>query len=256
MEMLLQLDRIGKNFRSHQRLVTALQAVSINIDKGEFVSIIGPSGCGKSTLLKIVAGLIPYDEGWIQYLWDRDRYKGNDIGFVFQEPVLLPWKDVLDNARFPADMFGWDKSRYNEIARQLLELVGLGSFEHAFPHELSGGMRQRVSIVRAWTYDPPLLLMDEPFGALDMLTREHLNDLLMDLWARDNKTVLFVTHSVEEAVFLSDRVIVMSARPGRISSDIKIDLPRPRNKSTRDKTVFYEYIKQLRTVLGNDAHEV
>lgn len=249
MEDLVRMQNLGKTFQTAHQVVSALDGITATLNQGEFVSIIGPSGCGKSTLLKIIAGLAPYDSGRLEWLWDRSSRLGQDIGFVFQEPVLLPWKNVLDNARFPADMFGWPRAQSTAKVRSLLHQVGLGNFEKSFPHELSGGMRQRVAIVRAWMYDPVLLLMDEPFGALDMLTRERMNDLLVELWAQDSKTVLFVTHSVDEAVYLSDRVIVMTPRPGRVYSELPIALGRPRGAAVRDNPLFHRYLRDIRAML-------
>lgn len=224
----------------------ALKDINLDVKQGEFISILGPSGCGKSTLLKILGGLEKLSSGTMEYKGGNDH----ELGFVFQDSVLLPWKNVQENAEFPLVI----KKKLNDENKKklddLLELAGLSEFKTALPRELSGGMRQRVSIVRALSYDAPLLLMDEPFGALDAMTRDHLNEELLKIWQRTNKTIIFVTHSIEEATFLSDRVIVMSPRPGRIKEVVNIDLPRPRGERTRNDERFAEYNKYLRGIIG------
>lgn len=224
----------------------ALKDINLDVKQGEFISILGPSGCGKSTLLKILGGLEKLSSGTMEYKGGN----GHELGFVFQDSVLLPWKNVQENAEFPLVI----KKKLNDENKkkldELLELAGLSEFKTALPRELSGGMRQRVSIVRALSYDAPLLLMDEPFGALDAMTRDHLNEELLKIWQRTNKTIIFVTHSIEEATFLSDRVIVMSPRPGRIKEIVNIDLPRPRGEQTRNDERFAEYNKYLRGIIG------
>lgn len=224
----------------------ALKDINLDVKAGEFISILGPSGCGKSTLLKIIGGLEKLSSGTMEYNGGKDH----ELGFVFQDSVLLPWKNVQQNAEFPLVI----KKKLNEENKkkldELLTLAGLYDFRTALPRELSGGMRQRVSIVRALSYDAPLLLMDEPFGALDALTRDHLNEELLKIWQRTNKTIIFVTHSIEEATFLSDRVIVMSPRPGQIKEIVNIDLPRPRGERTRNDERFAEYNKYLRGLIG------
>lgn len=224
----------------------ALDNINLNIRQSEFISIIGPSGCGKSTLLKIIGNLEKPSKGNIRY---RDGIN-QQMGFVFQDATLLPWKNVQKNAEFPLEI--QKKKTKENLAKldELLELSGLTEFKTALPRELSGGMRQRVSIVRALSYDAPLLLMDEPFGALDALTRDSLNEQLLHIWENTKKTIIFVTHSIEEAVFLSDRVVVMSPRPGRIKEIVDIELPRPRGESTRNSSVFTEYSKYLRGIIG------
>ena len=214
--------------------------------KGDRVGFIGPNGCGKSTLLRIIGNLDKPTSGTIEYRDGADQ----QMGFVFQDSVLLPWKNVRQNAEFPLVIQKKQTKENEEKLDELLELAGLSEFKTALPRELSGGMKQRVSIVRALSYDAPLLLMDEPFGALDALTRDHLNEELLKIWQKTKKTVIFVTHSIEEATFLSDRVLVMSARPGRVKEMVEIDLPRPRGEATRNDPKFTEYNKYLRGIIG------
>ena len=225
---------------------TALNDINLTINQGEFVTICGKSGCGKSTLLRIIGNLDKPTSGTIEYRDGADQ----QMGFVFQDSVLLPWKNVRQNAEFPLVIQKKQTKENEEKLDELLELAGLSEFKTALPRELSGGMKQRVSIVRALSYDAPLLLMDEPFGALDALTRDHLNEELLKIWQKTKKTVIFVTHSIEEATFLSDRVLVMSARPGRVKEMVEIDLPRPRGEATRNDPKFTEYNKYLRGIIG------
>ncbi len=229
--------------------VPAVEAVDLTVREGELVALIGPSGCGKSTLLRMVAGLIEPSAGRIDWAPGHQRQPGRDIGFVFQEPVLLPWLSVLDNVRFPLDAFRVPRSAGNDRARALLSMVGLDGFERALPKELSGGMRQRVAIARALADDPPLLLMDEPFGALDLLTRDRLNDELLALWSATGKTILLVTHSVEEAAYLADRIVVMSPRPARIKRIHDSPLPAPRGEATKLDPRFAQLMAALRADL-------
>lgn len=224
----------------------ALEDINFEVRPSEFISIIGPSGCGKSTLLKIIGNLEKPTGGRILY---RDG-QNQEMGFVFQDSVLLPWKNVRQNAEFPLVIKKKATPENEEKLDQLLELAGLSEFKDALPRELSGGMKQRVSIVRALSYDAPLLLMDEPFGALDALTRDHMNVELLRIWSQTGKTILFVTHSISEAVFLSDRVVVMSARPGKIKEIVPVDLPRPRDEQTRKLSKFSEYSNYLRGIIG------
>ena len=217
---------------------------------GEFLSIVGPSGCGKSTLLKILAGLMPASEG--AALLNASPIEGprKDIGVVFQSPVLFPWRSVLGNVLLPADVQHLGRARMTARALDLLALVGLTGFEHRYPWELSGGMQQRVALVRALIHDPALLLMDEPFGALDALTREAMNVELQRIWLDRRKTVVFITHSTTEAVFLADRVAVMTARPGKIGDLFAIDLPRPRPLDVMTTEKFGGYVRRVRAALN------
>jgi NitT/TauT family transport system ATP-binding protein len=228
--------------------LTALQDISLEVGRGEFVSLIGPSGCGKSTLLRIVGDIIDPTAGSVTVNGKPARRArlDRDYGIVFQSPVLYDWRTVSKNISLPLEMLGWDRSRRSKRVKQMLELVELESFGNHHPWQLSGGMQQRVSIARAFSFSPALLLMDEPFGALDEMTRERLNMELLQIWAEVGSTVIFVTHSIQEAVFLSTQVAVMSARPGRIAGIVPIDLPRPRTAATREEPRFFELVTEVR----------
>lgn len=230
--------------------VLALKDIDFTIGDGEFVSVVGPSGCGKSTLLKILAGLLPPSAGDAALNGTRIEGARRDIGVVFQTPVLFPWRNVLGNVMLPSDVQGLDKAEMKRRALDLVNLVGLQGFENRYPRELSGGMQQRVGIIRALIHDPAILLMDEPFGALDAMTRETMNVELQRIWMERRKTVLFITHSTGEAVFLADRVIVMTARPGRIGDVFKVDLPRPRPLEVMNTEKFGSYVKRIRDALN------
>ena len=218
--------------------VQALQNFSLTIEPGTFCCIVGPSGCGKSTLLRIIDGLQKPDEGQVLVNGTAIEKPTLDIGFVFQRYNLLPWRTVLANVEFGLENLGVPKERRREVAEHWMRIVGLEGFENHYPAQLSGGMQQRVGLIRALAIDPKILLMDEPFGAVDDLTRMKLQEELLNLWERDNKTVVFVTHDIEEALYLADRVIVMSARPGRISDVFDVELPRPRNPEIRSTPEF------------------
>jgi NitT/TauT family transport system ATP-binding protein len=238
------LDRVRMTYEARSGPVEALRDISFAVGRGELVALVGPSGCGKSTLLRIVAGLRPPTGGDVTVDGRRVMRPMAEVGMVFQAPVLLKWRTVLDNVLLPAELAGLDPKRHRERARDLLRLVGLGDFEAKLPRELSGGMQQRASLCRALLLDPPLLLMDEPFGALDAMTRDEMNLELLRVWgeatdgSRDRKTILFVTHSIPEAVFLADRVVVMSARPGRVAGIRPVTLPRPRTVESRATAEF------------------
>jgi NitT/TauT family transport system ATP-binding protein len=239
------------------RGVTALQGIDLAIEPGEFVSLIGPSGCGKSTLLRVMGDLIQPTAGKVVVNGKpaRQARVDRDYGIVFQDAVLYDWRTVARNIALPLELAGWDRRRRQERVREMLELVELTGFGDHHPWQLSGGMQQRVSIARALSFDPALLLMDEPFGALDEMTRERLNMELLQIWERSGSTIVFVTHSIAEAVFLSTRVVVMSPRPGRISDVIAIDLPQPRAASTREEPRFFELVTRVREALhlGHDG---
>ena len=238
---------VDKIFKSRDRgALKAVDNVSLNIKGGEFVSIVGPSGCGKSTLMMMVSGLVPATHGEIVIDNTIVKKPYTKLGIVFQRDALLEWRTVLDNVLLQVDVRRLDRTQYLPKAIELLSRAGLAGFEKYYPWELSGGMRQRVSICRALVGNPPLLLMDEPFGALDAMTREQMNLDLQRIWLDNRKTVLFITHSISEAVFLSDRVIVMSPRPGRIVADIPIELPRRRQLAVREKIEFGKYVAQIR----------
>lgn len=246
---LVRADAVTKTYRTRDGAhVEALSTVSVDVQQGELLSLIGPSGCGKSTLLRLLAGLEKPSSGAIR--WENgEPTRGSDIGFVFQEPVLLPWRNILENVRFPLDVFGIAKAEGNERAAAMLKLVGLKDFGKALPKELSGGMRQRASIARALVYSPRLVLMDEPFGALDLLTRDRMNDELLRIKSETSATIVFVTHSIDEAAYLSDRVAVMSPRPGRISAMHSIDLGADRNEALKDSGDFHRWLSVLRREL-------
>ena len=226
--------------------VQALAGISLEIGAGEFITIVGQSGCGKTTLLKILAGLLQRSAGSVTLRGQPVDEPSRDIGIVFQDPVLLPWRTVFDNVMLPVVVLGLDRKTSADRAMELLGLVGLQGFEDKYPHELSGGMRQRVSIARALVHDPSLLLMDEPFGALDAMTREFMNLELLRIWKQSGKTIVFITHSIPEAAFLADRVVVMSARPGRIKEIVEVGLPRPRDLDMMASDEFGVYARRIR----------
>jgi NitT/TauT family transport system ATP-binding protein len=238
------LDRVGMTYEAASGPVEALAGISLSVGTGEFVSLVGPSGCGKSTLLRIVAGLRPATEGAVRVGGNIVRAPIADVGMVFQAPILLKWRSIVQNVLLPAELAGKETRALRARAGQLLDMAGLKGFANKLPRELSGGMQQRAALCRALLLDPPLLLMDEPFGALDAMTRDDMALELLRIWGeRDlarqaRKTVLFVTHSISEAVFLSDRVVVMSPRPGRVVADLRIDLPRPRTVELRASEAF------------------
>ena len=246
----LEFVALEKTYETRDGPLKALDCVTFAVQKGEFVSIVGPSGCGKSTLLKIILGVVPYTGGVARLAGKPVNGPQLGAGMVFQTAALPPWRRILDNVLLPIEVLGLPRRDYEEKARALLAMAGLEGFERKLPAELSGGMQQRVSICRALIHDPSLLLMDEPFGALDALTREGMQSELLRIWSATHKTVLFVTHSIDEAVLLSDRVIVMSARPGRIAMDMPIDLPRPRSGSARSLQRFQDYAQNLRQLLN------
>lgn len=248
MNTYLSISGFTKVYPSPRGDVHALERVDLDIKKGEFVSILGPSGCGKSTLLKCVAGLEPGTDG--QILLDGAELDGppEGLGMVFQRDLLVDWRTILENVMITAEFMALDQDSARKEAMRLLELFGLAGFEHHRPWELSGGMRQRAAICRALVGNPRLLLMDEPFGALDAMTRDELNIELQHIWLQTKKTLLFVTHSIQEAVFLSDRVIVMSRNPARVIEDMRIDLPRPRTLATRGSPEFGQYVVELQAL--------
>ncbi len=246
----ITVDQLGKTYVARTGPVTALVDITFTVDEGEFVAVVGPSGCGKSTLLKILAGLLPASAGRAHLRGSLIAGPRRDIGVVFQSPVLFPWRTVLDNVLLPVDVQGLDRGRHRRAALELLALVGLGGFEHRYPWELSGGMQQRVAITRALIHDPAMLLMDEPFGALDAMTRENMNLELQRIWLDKKKTVVFITHSIPEAVFLADRVLVMTARPGRIADDVRVAIPRPRTLVVMSAPAFGQYVRDIRHQLN------
>jgi NitT/TauT family transport system ATP-binding protein len=243
----VQVAEVSKIYRSGTpNAVEAVSSVTFSVPHGQFVAILGPSGCGKSTLLMMVGGLEPVTAGHIAIDGSAMAGPRTSIGIMFQDSTLLPWKSALDNVLFPIRILKRPLAAYCDGARQLLERVGLDDFANKKPHELSGGMRQRVAICRALVYDPELLLMDEPFSALDAITRDEMNELLLDLWQQYAKTALFVTHSIREAVFLADRVLVMTRRPATIVEDLTIPFARPRPMAIGESREFNEICGHLR----------
>jgi NitT/TauT family transport system ATP-binding protein len=236
----VEVTGVSQTFRRGGTVTHALDGIDLTIGEGEFVTIVGPSGCGKSTLLRIVAGLLRHTTGSVRLDGTEVSGAQTNLGIVFQSPVLLEWRNILGNVMLQLELRGLDPAAYRERAHELLAKVGLEEFHDRRPRELSGGMRQRAAIVRALIHDPPLLLMDEPFGALDALTREQMRIDLEELWMQTGKTVLFITHSIDEAVLLADRVIVMSPRPGRVEQVFDIPLARPRGLAARSHPAFIE----------------
>jgi NitT/TauT family transport system ATP-binding protein len=247
------VQNLTKTYASPSGDVLALTDVSLSIKSGEFVSLLGPSGCGKSTLLKLVAGLDTATAGTLSLAGAMIAGPPAGLGMVFQKDVLLDWRNVLQNVMLPVEFQDLDQTKYLDRAKQLLTLFGLGDFLNKHPWELSGGMRQRVAIGRALVTDPSLLLMDEPFGALDALTRDQLNLELQDIWMRSGKTIIFVTHSIAEAILLSDRVYVMAARPGRIVEVVDVDFPRPRTLAVRESPQFSAYTRRVRQIFESSG---
>lgn len=253
-EPVIELDRVTMVFPTAHGALTALQNMSFTIQAGEFVSIIGPSGCGKSTLLRLVADIYHPTSGTVRvagHLPEQAR-KANVVGLMFQEPVLLPWLTVLENVELSLKITRAENG-LNPI--WLFDFVGLRGRERDYPYQLSGGMQQRVALARALATNPQLLLMDEPFGALDELTRERMGDWLLSIWEQTRKTVLFITHSVPEALFLSDRVIVMDSQPGRVRGEVDVSLPRPRDEGVKESMAFFELLRALRTLLRPQSQE-
>lgn len=250
---IIGIDNVSLTYRARNSEVHALDNVSIAATEGEFVALVGPSGCGKSTLLRLVAGLIPPTSGTIRVNGQAIRGPTASVGVVFQSPLLMAWRSILENILLQIEIRGLRVADYRETAQELIQLVSLEGFEDAYPHQLSGGMQQRVGLCRALIHDPDLLLMDEPFGALDAMTREQMNSELQSIWMKRRKTVLFITHSISEAVYLADRVLVMSPRPGRIIGDINVDLPRPRTVESTETHEFTQLTRQVRQHLNTDA---
>ena len=246
----ITVRHLSKTYATRDGAVTALDRTTFGIAEGEFVAVVGPSGCGKSTLLKILAGILPASSGEALLRGTLIAGPRRDIGVVFQSPVLFPWRTVLDNVLLPVDVQRLSRERHHQTGVDLLTLVGLKGFERKYPWELSGGMQQRVAITRALVHDPAMLLMDEPFGALDAMTREHMNLELQRIWLERRKTVVFITHSTAEAVFLADRVAVMTARPGRIGDLFAVELPRPRALDVMTHEEFGGYVRRIRAALN------
>ena len=250
---LVNISKLSKRYGGGGIEISALHDIDLSIEAGSFVTIVGPSGCGKSTLLRILAGILDRTSGAVSISGQAVEGPTRDLGLVFQSPVLLPWRTILDNVLVPAEIQGRDMASATERARDLLALVGLADFERRYPDELSGGMVQRVGICRALVHQPSLLLMDEPFGALDAMTRETMNLELLRIWKEQGITIVLVTHSIPEAVFLADRVVVMTPRPGRISETMDIDLPRPRTLDLFNTPGFGSYVKAIRRHFSSEG---
>jgi NitT/TauT family transport system ATP-binding protein len=242
----IAVKELSKRYSSRDGSVHALQEINFKVNEGEFIAVVGPSGCGKSTLLKILAGILPPSNGEVRLRGTPITGPRRDIGMVFQSPVLFPWRSVLDNVLLPVDVQRLGRDGHLKVAMDLLSLVGLDGFERRYPWELSGGMQQRVAITRALIHDPAMLLMDEPFGALDAMTREQMNLELQRIWLERRKTVIFITHSIPEAVFLADRVLVMTPRPGCIMDDVQVKIPRPRALEAMNFPEFAPYVHSIR----------
>lgn len=244
----IEIKNVSMKYETEKGKVTALSNVSFNVQTGEFLSLLGPSGCGKTTLLRIIADLLQPTEGEVLVGGKppRESRLKQKYGIVFQNPVLYDWRKVKKNVSLPLELLKVNKSEQEKRVLELLQLVGLEKFKDHYPWQLSGGMQQRVAIARALAAEPEILLMDEPFSALDEFSRERLNDELLNIWSKTNKTVIFVTHSIPEAVYLSDRVCVLSPHPGRLSAIVEIDLPRPRRKELRDTPHFFNLVSKIR----------
>ncbi|MEC7943594.1 MAG: ABC transporter ATP-binding protein [Pseudomonadota bacterium] len=251
---ILEIKKVSKTYNSQSdNPVIALNDVDLNVAEGEFVSIIGPSGCGKSTLFNVIGGLIDDHEGEVLIEGRPVDGAHKDVGVVFQEESTFPWRSTLDNVAFPLEIEGIDKGEREELARKFIKLVGLDGFEDHYPAQLSGGMKQRTAVARTLAYEPRIMLLDEPFGALDEQTRMLLGDKMLEIWAALNQTMLLITHNITEAVQLSDRVVVMSYRPGTIKEIIEIDLPRPRSSEVISTPEFGTYVGKLWTLLREEA---
>lgn len=245
----IAIKNLRKVYRTSTGRTIALENVDLNIQHNEFIALVGPSGCGKSTLLRIISALSPPSSG--EYLFDGKALlaPSSDVGIVFQQPVLLPWRSVIDNVLLPAEILRLDLKKARVRALELLQIAGLKGFEKRYPNELSGGMQQRVSICRALIHNPSVLLMDEPFAALDAMTREEMGFELLRIWETNKKTVIFVTHNISESILLADRVVAMSPRPGKIARIVEIDLPRPRNLEMQFSPEFKSYSDRVRELI-------
>jgi NitT/TauT family transport system ATP-binding protein len=246
---IIAVERLHKSYSTPAGRIEALVDLSFEVFDGEFVSIVGPSGCGKSTLLLALGGLVPITAGAVRFEGKPVESPTTAMGLVFQKPVLLPWRTVRENALLAADAQGHERKRYDAQASALLRMVGLEEFERAYPHQLSGGMQQRVAIVRALVHDPRVLLMDEPFAALDAITRDHMGLELQRIWQQSGKTIVLVTHSIPEAVFLSDRVLLLTQRPGHLAAVVDVPIPRPRTLATTASPEFTSLVLRVRGLL-------
>ncbi len=248
----IDLRDVGKTFQTKTGDVEAIGQINLSVRQNQFIAIVGPSGCGKSTLLKIVAGLVAPSSGVVRIHYDNERPA---LGMVFQHPALLPWRTVLANVLLPTEIVGQPREEAAEQARALLQLVGLADFASKYPSELSGGMQMRAALCRALICEPSLLLMDEPFGALDAMTREDLSLELLRIWQHQPKTVLFVTHSISEAILLADQIVVISSRPGHVVENVDIDIGRPRGIEDTESQVFRDYLSRIRSLIVSDQRQ-
>jgi NitT/TauT family transport system ATP-binding protein len=247
----IHLENVRKVYRTRGEAFLAVSDVTMDVRTGELVSLVGPSGCGKTTVLKILAGLHGHDGGTVRIGADGERFDpGRDVGIVFQNALLLKWRRILENVLLPAEIIGLPAGAARERAEALLHMVGLQGFEDKYPYELSGGMQQRAAIARALIHDPKLILMDEPFGALDALTRERMNLELLRIWEESHKTIVFVTHSIQEAVFLGSQCAVLTAGPARMADHFRIDLPYPRRLDVKTTDRFGDYTRRIYQLLG------
>ena len=253
MKPIIQVEELSAVFRNGNGGLPALERVSFEVHLQEFVCVLGPSGSGKSTLLRILAGLLAPTQGQVLYRGQAVNGPRREVGFIFQKANLMPWRSVLENILLPLELDGMPAEQALQKAKEMVELVGLQGFANMLPRDLSGGMAQRVAIARALVHDPEVLLMDEPFGALDALTRERMGSELLNLWQERRKTVVMVTHSISEALFLADRVLVLSQRPGQLHLDLKVDLPRPRQEEMRYTPEFGKLAVRLRAAVGGEA---
>ena len=251
----LSIEKLSVTYASARGKLTAIQDLSLSVTNGQFVAVLGPSGCGKSTLLNIASGLLSPSGGLVSIQGKPVTGPRPDVGIVFQQPTLLPWKSVIENVLVPVQAMGMKVSEHMERARSLIKMVRLEGFENHYPNELSGGMQQRVGIARGFMHDPQLLLMDEPFAALDAMTREHMTDELQSMWMQSGKSVLFITHSIPEAVYLADRVVVLSARPGTVVDVIEVPIPRPRTLETLSSPEFTSICNRLRMFFRAQAEK-
>lgn len=255
MDNVIEIEKVSKVYASERGPVHAIDRFSMKVTKGDFVAIVGPSGCGKTTLLWGLTGLHPFDGGKAYILGKEVNKPRKDVGIIFQQSNLLPWRNVFQNVYFPLEVMKENIADYEESVKNLLDSVELTGFENHFPRELSGGMQQRVSIVRALSYDPKVLLMDEPFGALDAYTRDEMDTLLLGIWKKTQKTIAFVTHRIEEAVYLANKVYVMTPRPGANSAVFDIDLPRPRPEGITMEHKYFEIVAEIKKRIVKDVEK-
>ena len=247
----IQLEGVRKVYRGRNEDFLAVSDITFDVQAGELVSMVGPSGCGKTTVLKILAGLHSHEDGTVRIGGGGESFDpARDIGMVFQQPLLLKWRRVIENVLLPAEILGLNMAEARDRAGHLLDMVGLTGFAQSYPYELSGGMQQRAAIARALVHDPKLILMDEPFGALDALTREKMNLELLRIWSESGKTIVFVTHGIQEAVFLGSRVVVLSAGPARMADNFLVDLPYPRTLDMKTQEAFGDYTRRIYKLLG------